>query len=320
MDSGHPAGGAVSTLRHMVRPLLVSLCGLAAGCVGLALALPVACSAQADGASSAGTGATHEATGAPSDELPRQGGEGKAAVTTVRVDGYEIVERYDHDRRSYTQGLVYHEGHLYESTGRQGESRVREWVPETGKVVLDQPLEYALFGEGLALWKGTLIQLTWKNGVAIVYDLRSLAELARHSYQGEGWGLCSDGSSLVMSNGSSKLLFRDPQTFAVQRELEVTFLHPDTRERTPLADLNELEVIRGEIWANVYQEDLIARIDPETGEVRSWIDLTGLQAKQGVRDPTQEVLNGIAYDAEGDRIFITGKYWPNLYQIRVVER
>jgi len=304
----------------MVRPLLVSLHGLAAGCAGLALALPVACSAQADGASSAGSGAPRASQAPAPDELSGQGGGGKAALTTVRVDGYEIVARYDHDRRSYTQGLVYCEGHLFESTGRQGESRVREWVPETGKVVLDQPLEYALFGEGLALWKGTLVQLTWKNGVAIVYDRRSLAELARHSYEGEGWGLCSDGTSLVMSNGSSTLAFRDPATFALRRELEVTYLHPDTHERTPLASLNELELVRGEIWANVYQEELIARIDPETGNVRSWIDLSGLQRQQGVRDPSQDVLNGIAYDEAGDRIFITGKYWPNLYQIRVVEK
>ena len=269
------------------------------------------CSTQA--AETNGSGETSVADG------PGRGSDDPVpAARSVPVYGYEIVATYPHDRASYTQGLLYHEGHLYESTGRNGESTLRKYVPETGRVVLRHDLAYELFAEGLARYKGVLIQLTWENGVAIVYDMRSFAEVNRFEYEGEGWGLAFDGEHLVMSDSTDVLTFRDPKTFEVVRKLPVTFWREDLQRDVALIELNELEVIDGEIWANVYQDERIARIDPETGKVTSLVDFTGLQEEQGVSDKIQDVLNGIAYDAENDRIFITGKYWPNLYHVRVV--
>jgi glutaminyl-peptide cyclotransferase len=169
------------------------------------------------------------------------------------------------------------------------------------------------FGEGIAIWKGLLVQLTWKAGVAFVYDRRNFQEQYRLTYSGEGWGLCTDDESLIMSDGTDTLRFVGPTDLKVKRLLPVTW------DGKSLWSLNELEFIRGEIWANVYQRELIVRIDPETGKVNSVIDLDGLQAKQRVPDQAQDVLNGIAYDAQKDKIYITGKHWPNLYEIRVDE-
>lgn len=237
----------------------------------------------------------------------------------VPVYPVEILATHSHDRGSYTQGLVFVDGHLFESTGRRGKSKVRKWLPETGQVVLDHDLAYNLFGEGLAAYKGVLVQLTWESGQAIVYDRRSLAEVNRFSYEGEGWGLTFDGEHMIMSNGSNVLIYRDPMTFEEVRRLSVTFWRSDLGRYVDLYDLNELEYIDGEIWANVYQDERIVRIDPESGKVKSIVDLTGFQSKQGVQDPRQDVLNGIAHDAEGGRLYVTGKHWPNLYQIRVLD-
>ncbi len=227
--------------------------------------------------------------------------------------GYKIVARYPHDRRAYTQGLLFHDGSLYESTGRPAESSVREIELKTGKILRRHDLSPELFGEGLTLWKGLLIQLTWHAEVAIVYDRRNFQELYRKPYKGKGWGLTSDGKSLIMSDGTYTLSFLDPGTFEVQRKLKVT------SSGRPVWDLNELEYIEGEIWANIYQDEFIVRIDPKTGRVTGRIDLRGLQKMQGVEDKAQDVLNGIAYDPKNKRIFITGKYWPNLYEIELVE-
>ena len=241
------------------------------------------------------------------------GHEAPPGDTRAPVHGYSIVATYPHARASYTQGLIVHEGVLYESTGRQGESTLMTVDLKTGKSLLRHQLEPAYFGEGIAIWKGLLVQLTWKEGVAFVYDRRNFQEQYRLTYAGEGWGLCTDGESLIMSDGTDTLRFVGPTDLEVQRLLAVTL------DERPLWNLNELEFIRGEIWANVYQREIIVRIDPKTGGVNSVIDLRGLQARQRVPDLAQDVLNGIAYDAQEDKIYITGKHWPNLYEIRVDE-
>ncbi len=233
--------------------------------------------------------------------------------TGAPVQGYSIVATYPHERASYTQGLIIHEGVLYESTGRYQESNLMTVDLQTGKALLRHRLEPIYFGEGIAIWKGLLVQVTWKEGVAFIYDRRNFQEQYRLTYSGEGWGLCTDDESLIMSDGTDTLRFVEPTNLKVKRLLSVTL------DGKPLWNLNELEYIRGEIWANVYQREHIVRIDPETGKVSSIIDLRGLQAKQGVPDLAQDVLNGIAYDAQADKIYITGKHWPNLYEIRVNE-
>ena len=227
------------------------------------------------------------------------------------VYGFEVVHAYPHDPQAYTQGLVYAGGVLYEGTGKYGESTLRRVDLETGKVLQAQALDRSLFGEGIAIWDGQIIQLTWRNNLAIVYDQRTFRELRRFEYRGEGWGLTHDGRHLILSDGSATLRFLDPQTFRVVRQLLV-----QSRGRR-VGRLNELEYVRGEIFANIYYQDHIARISPRTGEVLGWIDLRGLWPQRSERDA---VLNGIAYDAEGDRLFVTGKDWPKLYEIRLTTR
>lgn len=279
----------------------------------LTLALVVGAGACTSKVTPDGGGSGDETTAAASDgTLPVVGS--PAATDGVPTYTYKIVHRYPHDRGAYTQGLLFHDGSLYESTGRPRESSLREIELKTGKILRRHDLSGELFGEGLTLWKGLLIQLTWHAKVAIVYDRRNFQELYRKSYVGEGWGLTHDGSSLIMSDGTYTLSFLDPATFDVQRKLRVTLAG-----RT-VWDLNELEYIEGEIWANIYQDETIVRIDPKTGRVTGRIDLRGLQKQQGIEDRAQDVLNGIAYDPKTKRIFITGKYWPNLYEIELVLR
>ncbi len=226
--------------------------------------------------------------------------------------GFEVVKTFPHDPRAFTQGLVFHDGKFYESTGQEGESSLRHVEIETGKVLTKVDLARDLFGEGLALIGDELFQLTWKNGIAIVYDRATLREKRRHRYQGEGWGLAYDGTSLVMSDGTATLRFIDPKTFRVVRRVSVTI------DGTALKDLNELEYIDGEVWANVWYQDGLARIDPKSGKVTGWVNL-GTLWPQKQRPSEDHVLNGIAYDATGKRLFVTGKYWPKLYEIRLVQ-
>ena len=287
----------------MARPLQLAL---AMALVALTLPLLASPGCSSERGDSPGSGGMATASAGQSSDTKSPGG--------VKRYGYEIVHTYPHDRGAYTQGLLFHEGKLYESTGRPKESSVRRVEVETGEVERKHDLPPPLFGEGLALHKGALIQLTWKAGKAIVYDKRNFQELYRKSYKGEGWGLTAHGGWLVMSDGTDKLRFLDPKTFEEHHRLKVR------RSGRPAYDLNELESIEGELWANVYQREEILRIDPETGKVTGVVELHGLQSEQGIEDPVQDVLNGIAYDAEKKRIFITGKYWPNLYEIRVVER
>lgn len=224
--------------------------------------------------------------------------------------GYRVIERFPHDPEAFTQGLAWADGRLYESTGRRGRSSLREVDLATGRVLRSASLPAWQFGEGLAAAGDRLIQLTWHAGEALVRDRASLRKVATFRYAGEGWGLAWDGKRLVMGDGSATLVFRDPESFAELGRLNVT------AAGSPLAALNELEVIDGEIWANVWGSERIARIDPESGRVNSWVDLTGLRP-QPAPGQAIDVLNGIAWDAEGKRLFVTGKLWPWLYRIEV---
>jgi glutamine cyclotransferase len=222
----------------------------------------------------------------------------------------EVVRAYPHDPEAFTQGLVFHGGRLLESTGQYGRSTLREVVLETGAVVRRVNVPESYFAEGLALVQDRLYQLTWQQGMGFIYDLGTFERKATFPYDGEGWGLATDGASLILSDGSNVLRFIDPGSFRVQRTLDV--LDGDD----PVHQLNELEWVRGEIWANVWHQQKIARIDPATGKVKSWLDLSQIALQSGATDP-EAVPNGIAFDEASGRLFVTGKLWPALYEIRV---
>ncbi|MGA1283822.1 MAG: glutaminyl-peptide cyclotransferase [Prochlorothrix sp.] len=223
---------------------------------------------------------------------------------------YRVLKTYPHDPEAFTQGLLFHDGQLYEGTGLWGRSSLRRVTLATGEVQQQHNLEDRYFGEGLALWGDRLIQLTWRSGRGFVYDRATFQLLQTFQYPTEGWGLTQDGDALILSDGSDRLYFLDPETFQLRRYLTVK-----DGDR-PINRLNELEYINGEVWANIWLDTRIARIDPATGQVLAWIDLAGL-------DPTAQqnpdaVLNGIAYDAQGDRLFVTGKLWSRLYEIEIL--
>ncbi len=226
-------------------------------------------------------------------------------------DGYRVIHAYPHDSRAFTQGLIYLDGHLYESTGLKGQSSLRMEDLETGKIEQYAALPAQYFGEGLTNWGSTLIQLTWQSGIAFVYDRFSFRVLRTFRYSGEGWGLTQDGKLLILSDGTSTLRFLDPATFREVRRV------PVKSHGAPVTKLNELEYIRGEIYANIWYSDRIARISPATGNVVGWIDLSGLLSSDERTNP-DAVLNGIAYDAQHDRLFVTGKLWPKIFEIKVV--
>jgi glutaminyl-peptide cyclotransferase len=229
------------------------------------------------------------------------------------VYGYKVLHRYPHDPNAFTEGLFYGEGYLYESTGEFGSSSVRKTELETGKVVQQTALPPTYFGEGIVAWEQRLIQVTWRQGVGVVYDKASLTPTSRFSYTGEGWGMTRDAVHLYLSDGTPDLRILDPATLATVGTIHVT------ANGVPVANLNELEWIKGEIYANVWMTDRIARIDPSTGHVLSWIDLTGLHDGKRRADGN-DVLNGIAYDAKRDRLFVTGKLWPKLFEIRLTHK
>lgn len=229
---------------------------------------------------------------------------------TAPVRSYKVLRMYPHDPRAFTEGLEYHNGALWESTGLNGKSSVRRVDLETGKPLEDHPLSTLYFGEGITFFGERLFQLTYMNGVAFAYDPKTFKQLTSYHYSGEGWALTHDGKRLIMSDGSSALRFLDPSTFQEQGRLTVR------DGGRPVTNLNELEWINGEIWANIWTQEVIARIDPGSGAVKSWVDLKGLREQAGCgRDC--DVLNGIAYDAARKRIFVTGKFWPKLIQIEV---
>jgi glutaminyl-peptide cyclotransferase len=220
-----------------------------------------------------------------------------------------VLATYPHDPEAFTQGLEYADGFLYESTGQYGRSSVRRVELESGRVVQRIELGPEYFGEGLTIWKSSLVQLTWESELGFVYDLKTLRRTATFRYSGEGWGLSHDSTRLIMSDGSATLRFLDPGTFKETTRLLVT------DAGIPVTDLNELEYVNGEIYANVWRTDFIARISPRTGRVTSWLNLAGLLPPREQRD--DKVLNGIAYDATGNRLFVTGKLWPRLFEIAI---
>ncbi len=223
---------------------------------------------------------------------------------------YSIVDRYAHDPDAFTQGLVYENGYLYEGTGRRGSSTLRRVELESGRVLQRLALSDTHFGEGITIFGNRIFQLTFTSGVGFIYDREDFSRLDSVAYPTEGWGLTHDGSRLIMSDGSSILYLRDPATFEEVGRLAVT------RNGDPLSQLNELEYVNGEIYANVFTHDLIARISPQSGHVVGWIDLRDLLTADEQRET--DVLNGIAYDADGDRLFVTGKLWPWLFEIELV--
>ncbi len=239
---------------------------------------------------------------APATEAQRQ---------PAPVQGFKVVATFPHDPGAFTQGLVFADGEFYESTGLNGESSVRRVEIATGKVLQEVKVDSAFFAEGLALVGDELLQLTWQHQRGFVYDRKTLKHKRTFPYQGEGWGLAYDpAGGLVMSDGTDSLTFLDPKTQAVTKTIRVR------DAGRPVPQLNELEWVEGEIWANVWMTDRVARISPNTGEVNAWIDLASLWPRNQ-RQPPADVLNGIAYDKSTRRIYVTGKKWPRLYQISV---
>ena len=228
----------------------------------------------------------------------------------VPVMGYRIVNTYPHDPRAFTQGLVFADDLLYEGTGLRGQSSLRKVDLETGNILLIRQLPARFFGEGITIYGNKIIQLTWRARVGFVYDRQTFQLLDRFNYSTEGWGITHDGNSLIMSDGTPTLYLLDPQTCKEVGRIEVHDLDG------PVSRLNELEYVRGEIYANVWKTDRIARISPQTGAVVGWIELEGLLSPEE-RNRQIDVLNGIAYDAKNDRLFVTGKLWPKLYEIEL---
>jgi glutaminyl-peptide cyclotransferase len=230
-------------------------------------------------------------------------------AATLPIAGYTIQHVYPHDPKAFTQGLQYADGVLYEGTGLNGRSSIRKVKLETGEVLQQRDVPATHFGEGIVVWGSVLIELTWQSHVALVYDRQTFAPTRTFSYAGEGWGLTHDGEHLIMSDGTAELRVLDPATFTERRRIKVT------AGGVAVKNLNELELVKGEIFANVWQSAYIARVSPSTGQVTGWIDLRGLLSPAEARDA--DVLNGIAYDAEHDRLFVTGKLWPKLFEIRI---
>lgn len=238
------------------------------------------------------------------------------------VYGYKIVKAYPHDPFAFTQGLVYRDGYLYEGTGLHGASSLRKVELQTGKVLKHRDLPEKYFGEGIAFCGNRLIQLTYQSKIGFIYDM-DLRQVGSFNYPTEGWGLTCDGNNLILSDGTATLRWLDAKTFKVVKQITVT------DQGRPVGHLNELEFVKGEIFANIWKTDTIARISPDSGEVTGWIDLGGLvqlaQAAgttgtdlKSVPNPAIDCLNGIAYDAQGNRLFVTGKLWPKLFEIRLI--
>ncbi|MDB5691840.1 MAG: glutaminyl-peptide cyclotransferase [Alphaproteobacteria bacterium] len=234
-----------------------------------------------------------------------------AAPARPPVYGYRIVHTYPHDRDAFTEGLFYLDGKLYESTGLNGRSFIREERLEDGRVLRSVAVARQYFGEGIVNWGPEIVSLTWQGGTGFRWRRSDFARTGEFHYPGEGWALTRNGTDIIMSDGTPQLRFLDPRTMSERRRITVT------DEGRPVASLNELEWVKGEIFANVWMSSRIARIDPKTGRVTGWIDLGPLVAEHAPPDE-DSVLNGIAYDAAKDRLFVTGKNWPKLFEIRLV--
>jgi len=267
-------------------------------CAALACLLTLAaCAGAASPASAASSAPAPSGKGAP-----------------IPVYGFQVVHAYPHDPGAFTEGLFYKDGFLYESTGLNGQSTVRKVKLETGEIVQRSELPPQLFGEGISDWGDRIVGLTWQTQVGFVLDMKTFELQRQFSYPGEGWGLTHDERQLVMSDGTPALRFLDPQTLRETHRVRVT------AAGEPVQQVNELEWVEGEVYANIWQSDRIARIDPKTGQVVGWIDLTGLLSVKDRLSGNPDVLNGIAYDAAGKRLFVTGKLWPRLFEIRLVRK
>ena len=249
----------------------------------------------------------------PESNLPPAGYSGSPElVENAPFYSYRVVNKYPHDRNAWTQGLIMVDGDsLLEGTGLRGQSSLRRTVLETGEITQIEVLPDMYFGEGITIFEDEIVQLTWQAGIGFIYDSVSFEMLDSFDYAHEGWGITDDGQKLIVSDGTSTLHFWDPETMIEIEQIQVS------DEFGPVVQLNELEYVEGEIFANIWQTDLIARISPETGQVIGWINLTGLLAADE-RDGTESVLNGIAYDPETERLFVTGKRWPLIYEIELV--
>ncbi len=246
-----------------------------------------------------------------SEDVPQQQFQlSRLLKTKMPISSIVVKNFYPHDTGAFTQGLFFHEGCIYESTGLNGKSILARKEVITGKSLQEVKISYKYFGEGIAVLKRNIYQLTWQNETLLIYSVRSFKKIREIKYHGEGWGLTSDGKHLLMSDGSSTITFRDPDSFKVVREIHVR------DGETPVDHLNELEFIKGEIWANIFTEDIIVRISPKNGKVTGWINLSALRSYLP-RNESVDVLNGIAYDVNTDRIFVTGKYWPKIFEIQL---
>ncbi|MEQ1605358.1 MAG: glutaminyl-peptide cyclotransferase [Pyrinomonadaceae bacterium] len=263
-------------------------------------------------------------SGSANTPKPNVNGSNTAANTAkagpLPVYGYEIVKAYPHDGNAFTQGLVFHKGFLYESTGEYGESTLRKVEIETGKVHQKVDIPKSDFAEGITLLDGKIYQITWREGICRVFDVNDLKLIREFNYQGEGWGITNDGTNLYMTDSTHVMRILNPETFKSSKMIAV--MREDGR---PLMSLNELEFVKGEIWANIWHSEkpesvgkanYIARIDPATGKIVGWIDLAGISPDDARRD-TENVLNGIAYDPASDRLFVTGKNWKKLFEIKI---
>jgi glutamine cyclotransferase len=238
----------------------------------------------------------------------------RAQTTTLPVYAFVVKQTYPHDPQAFTQGLFFKDGHLFEGTGLKGQSSIRKVQLETGKVLQKRDIAEEFFGEGITPVGNDIAGLTWTSHVGFIYDGKTFAMKRRFNYAGEGWGLATDGSNVYMSDGTPAIRILDPKTFAEIRRIQVS------AEGRPIPSLNELEWVEGQLFANIWGTDVIARIDPASGKVVGWIDMTGLKDPKWEGMGTDDVLNGIAYDAKKRRLFVTGKHWPKLFEIELVER
>jgi len=237
-----------------------------------------------------------------------------SAYAAVPTYDYKVVRSYPHDAQAFTEGLLYRDGVLYESTGLNGKSSIRKVDLASGKVLQSKDIPPQYFGEGLTAWGDMLVGLTWQTQTGFVFDLKTFELKSQFAYPGEGWGLTHNGKELIMSDGTSTLRFLDPKTFLEVRRVKVT------ADGIAVDQLNELEVVEGEIYANIWHTNTIARIDPASGKITGWIDFSKLYPDAGKGYNSENVMNGIAYDAEKKRLFVTGKLWPKIYEVKITPR